>query len=43
MARMRDKVIPFHQDVDHRIVWQTVQNRIPQEKERFGNILKEDR
>jgi uncharacterized protein with HEPN domain len=42
MARMRDKVIHFYQDVDHRIVWQTIQNRVPKDKERLENLLQKD-
>lgn len=41
MARMRDKVIHFYQDIDHQIVWNTIQNRIPDDKKRIQSILNE--
>lgn len=39
MAKMRDKVIHFYSDIDHKIVWKTIENRIPEDKRKIKEIL----
>jgi uncharacterized protein with HEPN domain len=39
MAGMRDKLIHFYFGVDNRLVWRTVQERLPQIKPDLQKIL----
>ncbi len=39
MAGMRDKLIHFYFGVDHRLVWKTITERLPQVKQEIEKIL----
>jgi uncharacterized protein with HEPN domain len=41
MAGMRDKLIHFYFGVDYRLVWRTIEERLPQVKREIQRILQE--
>ncbi len=41
MAGMRDRLIHFYFGVDHELVWETIENRLPQVKLYIQQILQE--
>jgi len=41
IARMRDKLIHGYFGVDHEIVWETIQKRLPELKNQLRKIKKE--
>ncbi len=41
MAGMRDRLIHSYFGVDYRLVWETIQERLPELKHLFGEVMKE--
>ena len=41
MAGMRDRLIHSYFGVDYRLVWETIQERLPELKDLLGEIIKE--
>ena len=39
MAGMRDKLIHFYAGVDHRLVWETIQTKLPELKKLLQQVL----
>ncbi len=42
MAAMRDRLIHLYMEVDLKIVWDTIKNRLPELKNRIQSVLKQN-